>query len=452
MKRTMTFLLLFGLCLVLAGWGIATPCFGQGPLTVDPANPRYFMDNTGKAIYLAGSETWYNIHYNSSNLPMGDEDFEAYLDWLQEHGHNFTRLWTGWANNFPKLWIRTGPGTATDGDLKFDLAQLDQNYFDLIRKRVLQITNRGMYCSVMFFGSAIGFFSSTASWERMTWHPYNNINNVQFSTTDGTTFFTAIDEPSVELQKMLIRKFIDTLNDQDNIIWEIANEGGSKSRDWQSRMAEYVRSYEATMAKQHLIGITGGYNFGTALLSSAADWISPDWDAYEQGGPANYVGKIIINDTDHLPLWGSVESAELQAVEQWVWKAFTRGTHPVFCDPYNSNGLNIDPAYDQIRYRIGDTALYAGKMNLAAMVPSSNANDCSTTYCLRNPGKEYLIYQPTSDSSFRVNLPTGTYYCEWFNATSGNVEQTRTITVRAGRKSFMAPFNGDAVLYLKKIR
>ena len=60
-------------------------------------------------------------------------DFDAYLDWLVDHGHNFIRLWR-WeqfksqvgggavhACMSPQPWARTGPGAATDGKPKFDL-------------------------------------------------------------------------------------------------------------------------------------------------------------------------------------------------------------------------------------------------------------------------------------------------------------------------------------------
>ena len=30
----------------------------KGPLRVDPKNPRYFADGTGKAVYLTGAHTW----------------------------------------------------------------------------------------------------------------------------------------------------------------------------------------------------------------------------------------------------------------------------------------------------------------------------------------------------------------------------------------------------------
>ena len=32
-----------------------------GPLRANPANPRYFTDGSGKAIYLTGSHTWANL-------------------------------------------------------------------------------------------------------------------------------------------------------------------------------------------------------------------------------------------------------------------------------------------------------------------------------------------------------------------------------------------------------
>ena len=32
-----------------------------GPLRVNSANPRYFTDGSGKAIYLTGSHTWANL-------------------------------------------------------------------------------------------------------------------------------------------------------------------------------------------------------------------------------------------------------------------------------------------------------------------------------------------------------------------------------------------------------
>jgi hypothetical protein len=71
-----------------------------GPLVVSRANPRYFAvaSDAGRAVYLTGSHIWNNLHdgmgpgagcaETSEQLGYGQ-----YLDFLEEHGHNFIRLW-----------------------------------------------------------------------------------------------------------------------------------------------------------------------------------------------------------------------------------------------------------------------------------------------------------------------------------------------------------------------
>jgi hypothetical protein len=61
---------------------------------------------------------------------------------------------------------------------------------------------------------------------------------------------------------------------------------------------------------------------------------------------------------------------------------------------------------------------------------------------------EYLIYQPSSNTSFTVNLTSGTYGMEWYNPSTGVASAAGTVNGGANR-SFTAPFSGDAVLYLK---
>ena len=80
------------------------------------------------------------------------------------------------------------------------------------------------------------------------------------------------------------------------------------------------------------------------------------------------------------------------------------------------------------------------------MTPNNSLS--STSYCLANPGSEYLAYQPGS-GSFSVNLQAGTYNYEWFNPSSGSIAFTGTITASGGNLSFTPPFIGDAVLYLR---
>src|SRR5215472_1085390 len=123
-----------------------------GPLRSNPANPRYFTDGSGKAIYLTGSHTWANLmDRGQSNPPAVAFDYKAYVRWMVDHNFNFMRLWTAELPNAgphgdfseenfvapPLKWRRTGPGLATDGGLKFDLTTLDRSYFDRLRARIM---------------------------------------------------------------------------------------------------------------------------------------------------------------------------------------------------------------------------------------------------------------------------------------------------------------------------
>ena len=127
-----------------------------GPLVVSSRNPRYFAVREGtdeRAVYLAGSHLWNNLHDGMGpGKPCADEpermDFGEYLDFLEERGHNFIRLWrweqfrsyTAAADYHlcmsPQPWVRTGPGEATDGKPKFDLETFDEEFFGRLRGRV----------------------------------------------------------------------------------------------------------------------------------------------------------------------------------------------------------------------------------------------------------------------------------------------------------------------------
>src|SRR4051812_32525406 len=135
-----------------------------GPLVVSAVNPRYFSIGSGageRAVYLTGSHIWNNFHDGMGpGAACADTaeplDFGDYLAFLKEHGHNFIRLWrweqfksqaAGGSYHLcmtPQPWLRTGPGTAKDGQPKFNLEAFDPAYFDRLRERVVAAGNEGV--------------------------------------------------------------------------------------------------------------------------------------------------------------------------------------------------------------------------------------------------------------------------------------------------------------------
>jgi hypothetical protein len=444
----------------------------SGPLRKNPANGRYFTDGSGKAIYLAGSHTWANLLDRGQLNPPGVAfDYAQYMKWMVDHHFNFMRLWTAELPNagpgpdfsegnfvgLPFRWLRTGPGYATDGGLKFDLSKLDQHYFDRMRERTITAGKNGIYVSVMLFNGFEWQFDTNPK-DGDPFVGTNNINSISCAEPCPSDDSEMSDEVW-NIETAYIRKVVDTVNDLDNVLYEGSNESGSPYSDfWQARVINYVKSYEATKPKHHPVGMTFQWRGGSdlTLVNSRADWISSGSHVPPSDGT-----KVIINDTDHAYGWGDLRHDGPLAQRSWVWENFTAGNNVAFMDPYltkwpkrnNPEGSTVDPEvgefpdkyWDPIRDAMGSTMTYANRMNLVAMTPQGSLS--STGFCLANPGVEYLVYQPYS-GVFTLRLPAGAYQFEWFNPSTNRVAATGTVSLAEGANSLTPPFGGDAVLYL----
>jgi hypothetical protein len=449
------------------------PIAAAGPLRGHPANPRYFTDGsthadgTLKAVFLTGSHTWNNLVDMGRSDPPERFDFDAYLRFLSQHGHNFIRLWawdsTMWdtrANGrlgkdfvhvvAPQPWLRTGPGAGRDGKPKFDLTRFDPAYFDRLRARVAEAGRRGIYVSVMLF-EGWGLYHANRgraapegwAWRAHPFHPDNHVNRLHAPDADATaaTVHQVGNDAVNKLQAAYIRKVVDTVGDLNHVLYEVINEGGQKEWDWW--VVKTLRDYQQSKPKQHPIGITGhGAERLASMLASPADWISPGRvDGYGDDPPAWNGKKVSLLDTDHI--WGVGGHAA------WVWKSFLRGHNPLFMDPYDGSVLGTagDGRWEPIRRAMGHARRLAERTNLAALQPRPEL--ASSGYCLADPGREYLAYAPaTGSSAAQVNLELSGVQrklrVEWLNGEGKTVPSERP-----GDGSFRAPFGGDAVLHLR---
>jgi len=429
----------------------------RGPLRVHPTNPRYFTDGGGKAIYLTGSHTWNNLVDMGGGDPPQAFDFDAYLDFLERHGHNFIRLWA-WDSvrliygadythsAAPLPWARTGPGEALDGKPKFDLTKFDPDYFQRLRARVSAAGRRGIYVSVMLFEGWELFHGNRRppepgwAWRAHPFHPNNNVNGITLQVSgDGLSGEVhSRANPAVnEIQAAYIRHVVDTVNDLDNVLYEVINEGGQKEWDWW--VVDLVHDYERGKPKQHPVGITGhGAENLAGMIASPADWVSPGSnDGFGDDPPAWEGQKVSLLDTDHI--WG------IGGNHAWVWKSLLRGHNPLFMDPYDGLlGKSSDPQWEPLRRAMGHARRCAERMDLAAMTPHNDL--ASTQYCLANPGQEYLVYLPDGgEVTVDLSAATGELAVEWMHPVEGTVTPGNAVTGGA-KRDFRAPFGGDAVL------
>jgi hypothetical protein len=449
---------------------MASPARGadaKGPLKPLDSNPRYFTDGSGKAIYLAGSHNWNNFedtgHRQAEmNGAPPKFDYDAYLDFLQKYHCNFFRLWRWevpmWnedeppqiAHAAPHPWLRSGPGLAADGQPRFDLAHFNQEYFERMRSRIIKARERGMYVSVMLFeGWAVQ--ARGEAWKYHPFNPANNSNGIDADTNHdgrGIEFYTLqrndMGARVLALQEAYVRKVVDTVNDLDNVLYEICNEPGGYSLEWQYHIIRFVKQYEAGKPQQHPVGMSFAFPGGTndELFNSPADWVEPGHsetdDRYRTDPPSKYAGKVVVNDTDHL--WGHYTGDGV-----WVWESFMRGLNVLFMDD-----LRASPTWqDSARRAMGQTMDWSRKIDLAHMTPHEEL--ASTKYCLANPGVEYLALQPRA-GWIRLDLKAypREFAVEWFNINTG--ETIDGGAVRGGDSpGFVPPFGAPAVLHVKAI-
>ena len=232
-------------------------------------NPNYFEDASGSPLVLCGSQTWNTLQDWGTGGTVQPLDFNAFVSFLKTHGHNFTLLWYTELPKFrnlpvtaaappdfavaPHPWLRTGPGLATDGGLKFDLTKFDRSYFDRLRARVEALKGAEIYAGVyLFTGEWLLRFRGPADG-----YPFsgpNNVNGVDDGYRGGpaesglaAVTMTATNAIT-EVQDAYVRKTIDTLNDLPNVLWIVSEEAPTKSTWWNDRLISLVKECEREQA------------------------------------------------------------------------------------------------------------------------------------------------------------------------------------------------------------
>jgi hypothetical protein len=435
-------------------------------------NPRYFEDENGKVVFLAGCHTWINFRDYISDSGIMTFDYSEYIGFLRRRNMNYTRLWVWEAprgplgrnliplwRRSPYAWPRTGPGLANDGLPCFDLERFDEDYFKRLRSRIAEAGESGIYVTVMLFGGVEHFMARIVE----NGFPFNGGNNINGIVCGGLRSQTLLEPRVLELQERYVRKVIDTINDLDNVLYEISNEAGPHSIEWQYHMIKVIKDYQSTKKKQHPVGMSWVFDtYNDNLWNSDADWIAPGrFDGF--GHPpaaAEATGdKVVINDSDHSFYYTRMKTVGHDGQREWIWKNFTRGYNLAFMDPYLvewpgrnvTYGTTLDSYWDVMRDSLGFACSLAGRVDMAAMLP--RADLASTEYCLASlkPGEEaFILYLPTRNGgSLDLSGCRGTFSVELLDTRSGRYLPGEDVAGGETRR-FVHPYDKDSVLHVRR--
>lgn len=456
------------LCFLISAFVLCSaPSFAdgiRGLLRIHPENPRWLTDDGERALFLTGSHTWATVQ--ERQLPETPAfDFEDWLDFMSEHDHNFLRIWVwehaSWmqftdrkVRYSPTLYERTGPGEALDGEPKFDLTRFNEMYFTRLRERVLKANARGINVAVMLFqGFSLDKTGGNPELRKAYHgHPYHRANNINGIDGDPNGSGTGLqvhtlENPAVlKVQEAYVRKMIDTLNDVDGLVWEIGNELHDRAVEFQYHWIDFIKAYERTKPKQHLVGMSGAHVTNEKLFASKADWIAPEkQDGYQDDIPDVAGRKVVIIDTDHIEWLKSRDDPTLP------WRALMRGANFIYMDTYKDARFGspetLNPDEAEIRRQMGFAARFSRTIDLAHMRPDREL--ASSEHCLANPGREYAAFAPAGDT-LRLDLGRaggGEFTVTWFDCRSGKFHRADAVTAK-GSVELTNPFDWHAAVHL----
>ena len=118
-------------------------------------------------------------------------------------------------------------------------------------------------------------------------------------------------------------------------------------------------------------------------------------------------------------------------------------SHNCWTKEWGQASKRFDPDFEPIRRSMGYALGFAQRMDLNKCKP------VATGYCLSNPGRQYLAYQPIVGDTVKLKLSPREYSFEWFDPGSGKTVTTGKIRGDEKKETtFSNPVEADAILYV----
>jgi hypothetical protein len=417
----------------------------RGAFTLLASNPYYFQDAKGKPVVLVGDYTWGVF----SDL---DFDYVRFLDSLKARGLNAARVWLWWGcEEFPaeeagsrhiEPYLRPGPGLANDGRPKYDLARFNPAFFTRLRAFCRAARQRGIQLQLQAMDAWM--IKHARLWKLHAFQRDNNINGVDGDPantgtgTDGLRGFCSMGNPkAMAFQKALLRMIVDTVNDFDNIHYEIANEN-YYSEEWELALCDYIHEYEKTKPRRHLT---------MRRDLPGHSYVVQQWDpatVHREMLAKRSLRQPLIFDTD----WTINKNDD--EVRKAMWTALASGGHFDYMD--DSLEFRLGKPYRDgrasLHRQIDCAAAFMKRIKPWEMVPSDARVMSGTAYAIASR-TEFAAYLPRGGSvSLDLSGMRRLLQARWYNPLDGRFG--KPIAVQGGGVvEFDAPDTNDWALLIR---
>ncbi len=232
------------------------------PITIHPDNPKLFLFRGAPRVLVTATE-----HYGAvMNRPFR---FARYLADAAERGITCTRLFVLFREmqsvlnpystckpeslDYIAPYPRTGPGTALDGQPRFDLSGWNPEFFDRLERFLTLASEYGIIVEITLLSNTYG----DGVWALQALHPANNLDG--WTDIPWADYMSTRHPALFARQVAHVRKIVECTRRFDNVIYEICNEPGGEAyhgaptlaevNAWQEALAREVRAVDDT----HLI-------------------------------------------------------------------------------------------------------------------------------------------------------------------------------------------------------
>jgi hypothetical protein len=439
------------------------------PFALHPDNPHYFLFRGKPTVLITSAE-----HYGAVlNL---DFDYVRYLDELQAHGLNHTRLFAGTyreiagsfgitdntlaprPNRFISPWSRSAVSGYFDGGNKFDLTKWDGDYFKRLKDFMTHAAKRGIVVELNLF---------CPSYDDNLWkaNPMNAANNVNGAgKCPRTEVYTLKHKDLVAIHEAVSRKIVAELPDFDNLYYEVCNEPyfGGVTLDWQHHIVDVIVDAEKRFPHKHLISmnIANGrakvakphpavslFNFHYCVPPDAVEMnyglnkpIGENETGFRGKKDVTYRGEgwefIIAGGALYNNLDYSFTSKHADG-------KFLDYTSPGGGSPELRRQLKVlkdfIDSFDFLRMAPDNAVIKGG-------VPKG-----ATARALVEPGKQYAIYLlGGQQADLKVEFPRGTYVVQWLNTKTGKLAGSERLLHPGGIVTLRSPeYSEDIALRIK---
>jgi hypothetical protein len=302
------------------------------PFAIHPDNPKYFLFRGKPRVLIAPTE-----HYGS--VINRRFDYARYLTEAADKKQTVTRTFLlfrelqGARNpyspakpespDFVTPYVRSGPGSARDGEPKYDLDRWNAEYFDRLHGFLSLASELGIVAELTVFSNTY----ADSVWELNPLHAANNLQAL--GKGDWQEYNTLRDQALVNRQIAYARKIVQETSSYDNIYYEICNEPGGglehhatleEVNAWQTKIAGVIREELRKLNRKRLIAGQQAFAYAPHFYQAFDDSFSgPLLDAVNIHPLPNLIYK---GRTYQL---GNFMSKELQLAE---FRDFFLATYP----------------------------------------------------------------------------------------------------------------------------